>query len=661
MLLDIGSLMFNMDMADHGGTPSWGTAMGQGADGHKFSFDDMESFLAGMLYNSVSDITKVTNVWCPLGKGGARQNDYEYVMASIFKKVYANNTLIPDARFLLVIVKQIVGDFHIDRRTLKYNPRMTYEGVQIDQDAYDKIPVALGYSTKAAWFVRSISIKNQDELHLEVYFVSDNPVEYPNVEARKDAVNKAVAGLTLGDYGSATLDERKKQFRTWLMKKGLAPNIVSTYPNYLDNIVLQKTGVNVYTLSNVEDIEKVYNAIKDDPSNVQSHNRYSSAVTDYKGFVEEITKGLNSTQANYNNGLSHHAANLIIYGTPGCGKSYYVDNVLLGQLSLVPDTRGNVFRTTFYPDYSNVDFVGQIIPKTDGTNVTYEMMPGPFTLALEKAYQNLEANNDPVVLVIEELNRGNAAAIFGDIFQLLDRDEKGNSRYHIKNQYIQAYLDKAFEDDGKTFSDIYIPNNLYLIATMNTSDQNVFKLDNAFKRRWSFQKMKNFFDSSHPYKNYFVPGMDGRKITWETLVKTINDYMLDLGAEGEITAEDKQIGVYFLDKDSLINPAVASSLTADDKAKKEQEFESKTLEYLWDDVAKYDPTQWFRKDIRSLDDLMEKYPHDGEKVFADDFREKLEENLEAVAKASEAATSSVETTEEGEDNGESGNEGGEEE
>lgn len=305
--------------------------------------------------------------------------------------------------------------------------------------------------------------------------------------------------------------------------------------------------------------------------------------------------------------------NYVIYGTPGCGKSFYVQNTLLPKIGVDPEK--NEIRTTFFPDYTNVDFVGQIIPKTDGTTVTYDFNPGPFTLALERALKTTE----PVALVIEELNRGNAASIFGDIFQLLDRDEKGNSRYAIKNPNLENYLQK----EGISVTNIRIPSNLFLIATMNTSDQNVFKLDNAFKRRWDFQKMPNTFTPKHTYQDFLVPGMETSKVTWKDLVNAINEYMLSMNEKDGLISEDKQLGVYFVDENTLISQS--STLTDEEKEHRVKKFESKVLEYLWDDVAKYDPTEWFRKDINSLDKLIENYVHDGEKVFSDPFQNKLKE------------------------------------
>lgn len=186
------------------------------------------------------------------------------------------------------------------------------------------------------------------------------------------------------------------------------------------------------------------------------------------------------------------AYNKIFYGVPGCGKSYHIEHKVLDEIfpNCKDKKEKNTFRTIFYQDYSHADFVGQYMPKRINGQVEYTFVPKVFTKALEKAYQ---CPDEPVVLIIEEINRGDAASIFGDIFQLLDRNSDGESEYKIDCDEIVDYLNekrkkKAYKssenisqiiDTGK----IYLPKNLYLLATMNTCDQNVFALDTAFKRR----------------------------------------------------------------------------------------------------------------------------------------------------------------------------------
>lgn len=295
--------------------------------------------------------------------------------------------------------------------------------------------------------------------------------------------------------------------------------------------------------------------------------------------------------------------NVVVYGTPGCGKSYYVQNTLLKAFGVSNDEQHRI-RTTFYQDYTNTDFVGQIIPKVkEDKSVTYEFNPGPFALAMKMA---IERPNEPVALVIEELNRGNAASIFGDIFQLLDRTEEGKSQYKITNVNLQDYLNKVFKDKNIHFDYIVIPSNLYIVATMNTSDQNVFTLDTAFKRRWKFEKLPNIFAKDHEYAEYYVPGMTG--VTWRHLVDSINRYIVKNA--DELSSEDKQLGVYFIGKETL-----CKEQSSETDVVKKKEFAYKLLEYLWDDVAKYNHVDWFGADIKTLDQLIVEYMENGQKVF----------------------------------------------
>lgn len=169
MRIDLSSMMFNMPLGVGGGTPSWGTSLGQGLD-HKFDFLGSDKIVVGMVYSK----TRIDdNVYCPLGKGGNKQDDYEYVLSAKFDKIFVNKVLIPDASFVLLIVKQLVANAtqHIGRRTLKYNPKITFNDKNINQDCINKIIDYVGLNSKSAWFVTDIDILNQDELHFTIKIV----------------------------------------------------------------------------------------------------------------------------------------------------------------------------------------------------------------------------------------------------------------------------------------------------------------------------------------------------------------------------------------------------------------------------------------------------------------------------------------------------------
>ena len=318
--------------------------------------------------------------------------------------------------------------------------------------------------------------------------------------------------------------------------------------------------------------------------------------------------------------------NKIFYGIPGCGKSYKIDAMLNHKPEFVDEAIKNkivkkadesdIIRTTFYLDYSNSDFIGQIYPcveKVEVNNedgsvdyksiVTYKRIPGPFTKALLRAYQHLiDEDNSQVYLIIEEINRGNAAAIFGDTFQLLDR-KNGDSEYPINNEFIESYLRENLENienlpSNYNLERIMIPHNLTIFATMNTSDQNVFPLDTAFKRRWNRERITNDWGNVGHIKEMYVPYTD---ITWETFAKTINEEMISQSIKKDAPiSEDKQMGAYFANEDMLTD----GPMEKDDV--KLSNFENNILDYLYNDVTKFDHSILFEKQLNSIDNIYER-------------------------------------------------------
>lgn len=318
--------------------------------------------------------------------------------------------------------------------------------------------------------------------------------------------------------------------------------------------------------------------------------------------------------------------NKIFYGIPGCGKSYKIDAMLNHKPEFVDEAIKNkivekanesdIIRTTFYLDYSNSDFIGQIYPcveKVEVNNddgsvncksiVTYKRIPGPFTKALLQAYQHLiDKDNSQVYLIIEEINRGNAAAIFGDTFQLLDR-KNGDSEYPINNEFIESYLKENLENieslpSNYNLERIMIPHNLTIFATMNTSDQNVLPLDTAFKRRWNRERITNDWENVGHIKEMYVPYTD---ITWENFAKTINKEMISQSIKKDAPiSEDKQMGAYFANEGMLTEGPMEKDEV------KLSNFENNILDYLYNDVTKFDHSILFEKQLNSIDNIYER-------------------------------------------------------
>jgi len=246
-----------------------------------------------------------------------------------------------------------------------------------------------------------------------------------------------------------------------------------------------------------------------------------------------------------------HKRQIILFGPPGTGKSYIIRNHFANQLNVDNDT---MFETTFHPSYTYSNFIGKIVPiKDPGGNIEYRYMPGIFLKALAKAYA-LYNRGKNVLLIIDEINRGEATKIFGDIFQLLDRNESGWSEYAITlNDDVKEALLSLLAQEQKLFikydkdnsilqnNKIKLPPNLYIIATMNTSDESIYYMDSAFKRRWHWEYhndgLKDFSDELNKYVRAF----------WSEIRQQVHTLMRE-NSRAIHKIEDKLFGEFFLKK-----------------------------------------------------------------------------------------------------------------
>ena len=229
-----------------------------------------------------------------------------------------------------------------------------------------------------------------------------------------------------------------------------------------------------------------------------------------------------------------------------------------------------MFRTTFHPDSDYSTFVGTYKPESDGDTIRYAFVPQTFTNAYIEAYKDIDT---PVYLIIEEINRGNCAQIFGDLFQLLDRGSDGYSEYSINadkdlRDYIRRELnkhkgiDQNTDPEGIEDGKLRLPPNLHILATMNTSDQSLFPMDSAFKRRWDWEYVPIQYEGAT--SDSFTITLSGKRFRWIDFLKAVNDRI-----RRTTESEDKQLGNYFIKSDI-----------------DEKEFKSKVMFYLWSEVCK---------------------------------------------------------------------------
>ncbi len=347
--------------------------------------------------------------------------------------------------------------------------------------------------------------------------------------------------------------------------------------------------------------------------------------TDEAALCRNLNSNLTKTQMA--DDFTFFAENVLFYGVPGCGKSYSVEQRYESQ---VTNNQCKV-RVVFHPDYTYSDFVGQLmpvlkeVPNAQGEKeekLQYDFVPGPFTRILDVAYAN---HKEKCLLIIEELNRGNAPAIFGEIFQLLDRNDDGSSKYAIYNSDI------ANEVHKDKLCPIKLPPNLTIVATMNTSDQNVFTMDTAFQRRWQMEHIPNKFDFKTAHVNKHLPNS---KISWGAFAQTVNKKMHTVNS-GFGSTDDKSLGVYFATDNDL------------DNAKR---FAEKVLKYLWDDAFKLGRQVLFSNCSEGLSSVIEAYEEAaGDPLEAVLLPEIYKEMQDAMAKAERKAAEEAQNEQSGEE------------
>lgn len=401
----------------------------------------------------------------------------------------------------------------------------------------------------------------------------------------------------------------EEQYKSFILNCTTSPKSVNNYSDFkrINETVAKIKGVDsfdIYSCVHSKELQDIIDSLYNNKEFMQYEKtgsyQYSNALKTYMRFL--CAKEIFSNEAKKVKLPSNLTLQQIYYGAPGTGKSKTIKDLTFGE---------SVIRTTFHPDSDYASFVGTYKPITEEVDlrdcygkkvideetnevvkeerIAYKFIPQAFLEAYVEAWKKLGSSKKQY-LIIEEINRGNCAQIFGDLFQLLDRNEYGFSDYPIvADKDMQKYLEKEFAGWEITNKDeinqlygeanmvnlimkgerLVLPSNLYIWATMNTSDQSLFPIDSAFKRRWDWKYVpirEGRDKETNAPLNWYINTGD-KQYKWWSFISKVNELI------GSLTnSEDKKLGYFFCKaKDGEIDADL---------------FVSKVIFYLWNDVFK---------------------------------------------------------------------------
>lgn len=483
-----------------------------------------------------------------------------------------------------LIVKKLEASNTLDAGRTTNQTHIAVTGAQMDIFPYLR---AEGYF--------SANYGEQDN-DLKKYFITQIPIwlSKTNIEYLDDDTNNVT--VNFGNSYSKRVVTSIVRSRRRNQTDQIQMSIINMdSPEFVNFRKLLHTGDYLIVLKRKEKLEYEFYGVKPNrviqgDGGLHELNNQFYKISTYTGVNVAEAQGEYSTNIERIQG----GTNILLYGVPGSGKSYTIEHEYCNDESRME-------RLVFHPDYTYSDFVGQILPNVSEGIVSYKFTEGPFTHLLKKAYDN---PGQEYYLIIEEINRGNAPAIFGEVFQLLDRDQDGTSEYGISNTDIARIV---YGDENRK---IRIPSNMSIIGTMNTSDQNVFTLDTAFQRRWNMRMIEN--DMSKVDPEFANQKILDTEVSWKQFNTAINNIILRKNVR-VTSSEDKRLGAYFIRKNDLNynHSEKNEELPKKERLKAAREnsrFPEKVLKYLWDDAFKFAREDIFETSrYISLEEIVRKF------------------------------------------------------
>ena len=454
--------------------------------------------------------------------------------------------------------------------------------------------------------------------------IDENSVEANNVYQKSATDADTMLDVEIQDEDSE--ERNKRLFRYW-MRLQVKPEwdsdagnsynekTIDSYIRYIETTPLPM--VEEHSVFYTTDIGQINIAMNELEKESENNGGQRRAVKKYIQYLidseDDYMKPIYNTDID-----ADYERNRIVFGAPGTGKSFELKN---DCHKLMMDTAGTYERVTFHPDYSYSQFVGTYKPvmDMDEKSIRYDFVPGPFMRIYVDALKSGRTEApQPHLLLIEEINRAKVAAVFGDVFQLLDRDDDGVSEYEIQaSEDVRKYLAPKLGGSPDNYRKIKIPNNMFIWATMNSADQGVFPMDTAFKRRWNFEYLGiNENEEKIAAIGNIKLARTDEVINWNTLRKAINAKM---SSDEFRINEDKLIGPFFLSKKIIMSDELGMIVNQDRFVKA---FKSKVIMYLYEDAVKQKKHNFFDGcDSSKYSSVCDAFDEKGIGIFGDTFKE----------------------------------------